>query len=292
MREKRGAQKENEDTRKNRKKRRVKKFLLIAAVVLLVFVLPGCSAVKSLAGNPVASASASAGAADTASSGATDADQGTLSSLLGGRSETVDLLILLTILSILPSILIMMTCFPRIIIVLSLIRNGLGLTNMPPNQVLIGLALFLTFFIMSPVINEVNTTAYQPYVAGQVTEDEALDLAMKPVRGFMMKQTFQKDLDYFVSVSGHADEIKSPDDVPNTTLIPAFMTSELKRGFEIGFFLYIPFVVIDMVVATVLMSMGMMMLPPAIISLPFKLLLFVLVDGWTLTVQTLINSFG
>ena len=186
----------------------------------------------------------------------------------------------------------MLTCFPRIIIVLSLIRNGLGLQNMPPNQVLVGLALFLTMFVMSPVINEIKEVAYQPYIEEKIDEEQALELAMEPVRDFMFKQTYEKDLEYFISVSGQADEITAVEDVPNTVLIPAYMTSEIKRGFQIGFFLYIPFLVIDMVVASVLMSMGMMMLPPTVISLPFKLLLFVLVDGWMLTVKTLIGSFG
>ena len=215
-----------------------------------------------------------------------------LGGLLGDRSQTVDIVLLLTILSVLPSILIMFTCFPRIIIVLSLIRNGLGLQQMPPNQVLIGLALFLTFFIMAPVIDDINETAYQPYVANEITQEEAFEAAMKPVRTFMLKQTYKDDLEFFISVSEKDHEIKSVDDVSNTTLIPAFLTSEIKRGFQIGFLLYIPFIVLDMIVASALMSMGMMMLPPIVISLPFKVLLFVLVDGWTLTVKTLISSFG
>ena len=175
---------------------------------------------------------------------------------------------------------------------LSLIRNGLGLQQMPPNQVLVGLALFLTFFVMSPVIDEINTNAYQPYVANEITQDEAFDAAMKPVRAFMLKQTYKDDLEFFISVSEKDQEIKSVDDVANTTLIPAFITSEIKRGFQIGFLLYIPFIVLDMIVASALMSMGMMMLPPIVISLPFKVLLFVLVDGWTMTVKTLLASFG
>ncbi|MDD5017616.1 MAG: flagellar type III secretion system pore protein FliP, partial [Eubacteriales bacterium] len=175
--------------------------------------------------------------------------------------------------------------------VLSLIRNGLGLQQMPPNQVLVGLALFLTFFVMSPVISEIETTAYQPYVEEQIDEEEAIELAMEPVREFMMEQTYKTDLEFFISVSEDTD-IEELDDVSNTVLIPAFITSEIKRGFQIGFLLYIPFIVIDLVVASVLMSMGMMMLPPIVISLPFKILLFVLIDGWMLTVQTLISSFG
>ena len=215
-----------------------------------------------------------------------------LGELLGQRSTTVQIVILLTLLSVLPSILIMLTCFPRIIIVLSIIRNGMGMQQMPPNQVLVGLALFLTFFIMSPVISDIRTEAYEPYVAEEITADEAIDQAMLPVREFMLKQTYKKDLDLFVSLSEADQDAESVEEVSNTALIPAFMTSEIKRGFQIGFFIYIPFVVIDMIVASTLMSMGMMMLPPIVISLPFKLLLFVLVDGWTLTVKALITSFN
>jgi len=240
-----------------------KKIIIIALIVLLIILFSGCSALGG--------SSKDAGSADNAG----NADSGIVEQITGGRSQTVDILLLITVLSVLPSILIMLTCFPRIIIVLSLIRNGLGLQQMPPNQVLVGLALFLTFFVMSPV-----------------TEEEALDRAMEPVREFMLKQTFKEDLNYFISVSDSADEVQVVEDVPNHVLIPAFMTSEIKRGFEMGFFLYIPFIVIDMIVASVLMSMGMMMLPPIVISLPFKLLLFVLVDGWMLSVKTLISSFG
>ncbi|MGE5495267.1 MAG: flagellar type III secretion system pore protein FliP [Burkholderiales bacterium] len=257
-----------------------KKIIIIALIVLLILLFSGCSALGG--------SSKDSGSADNAG----NADSGIVEQITGGRSQTVDILLLITVLSVLPSILIMLTCFPRIIIVLSLIRNGLGLQQMPPNQVLIGLALFLTFFVMSPVINDINTNAYQPYVNEQITEEEALDRAMEPVREFMLRQTFKEDLNYFISVSDSADEVQAVEDVPNHVLIPAFMTSEIKRGFQMGFFLYIPFIVIDMIVASVLMSMGMMMLPPIVISLPFKLLLFVLVDGWMLSVKTLISSFG
>ncbi len=213
-----------------------------------------------------------------------------LGQVLGSRSEGVRILLLLTVLSLLPSILIMLTGFTRIIIVLSLIRNGLGLQQMPPNQVLIGLALFITLFVMTPTIDRVRVEAYEPYIAEQISEDEAISKAMDPIREFMYKQTYKDDLNFFISASQDAS-IEKLEDVPSTTLIPAFITSEIKRGFQIGFFIYIPFIVIDMVVASVLMSMGMMMLPPVIISLPFKLLLFILVNGWTLTIQTLLTSF-
>lgn len=259
----------------------MKKLLLIAALLAMVLLFAGCSLTSGSDTDTTPGTSVTS-----------DEDTGVLDQITGDRSESVKILLLITVLSVLPSILIMLTCFPRIIIVLSLIRNGLGLQNMPPNQVLVGLALFLTLFVMSPVISDINETAYQPYIEEKVTEEEALDLAMEPVRDFMLKQTYETDLQYFISVSDAADEIQAVEDIPNTVLIPAYMTSEIKRGFQIGFFLYIPFIVIDMVVASVLMSMGMMMLPPTVISLPFKLLLFVLVDGWMLTVKTLIGSFG
>ena len=260
----------------------MKKALLVVLILALLLLFGGC-AVLSSDSDSATTSSPGVSANDNASA---------LDELTGSRSDTVKLFLLITVLAILPSILIMLTCFPRIIIVLSLVRNGLGLQNMPPNQVLVGLALFLTFFVMSPVISEINEVAYQPYVQEQISEEEALDRAMEPVREFMLEQTYEKDLAYFVNIADTEDEIQAVEDIPNTVLIPAYMTSEIKRGFQIGFFLYIPFLVIDMVVASVLMSMGMMMLPPTVISLPFKLLLFVLVDGWMLTVQTLIGSFG
>ncbi|HWR21892.1 MAG TPA: flagellar type III secretion system pore protein FliP [Feifaniaceae bacterium] len=226
------------------------------------------------------------------SSADTSSANGPFGGLLGDRSESIDILLLLTILSVLPSILIMLTCFTRIIIVLSLVRNGMGLQQMPPNQVLIGLALFLTLFIMSPIVDEIKVEAYEPYVSGAITQEVAVERAMEPVREFMFKQTYKSDLKFFLSASGQPDTVETLETIPNTTLIPAFITSEIKHGFEIGFYIYIPFIVIDMVVASTLMAMGMMMLPPVIISLPFKLLLFVMVDGWTLTVKSLVSSFG
>jgi flagellar biosynthetic protein FliP len=173
------------------------------------------------------------------------------------RSSTLQLLLMLTILSLLPSILIMMTSFTRIIIVLSFVRNALGTQNTPPNQVLIGLSMFLTFFFMAPVFDEINTNAYQPYVSGQMEQDEAIDEAMKPLRNFMGKQTNTTDLEMFMEMSG-IPSVESFDDIPSSVLIPAFMTSELKHAFQLGFFIFIPFLVIDMIVASTLMSMGMM----------------------------------
>ena len=255
---------------KKKPHRPIKKAVLVISLgLMLILMLSGCAAQS-----------------DEAS------ENGVLGGLLGSRAETIDILLLLTVLSVLPSVLIMLTCFPRIVIVLSLIRNGLGLQQMPPNQVLIGLSLFITFFVMSPVIEDINVNAYQPYVAEQIDTDQALERAMEPIRDFMFRQTYKSDLDYFVSISPSDSEVQNPADVSNTALIPAFITSEIKRGFQIGFLLYIPFIVLDMIVASALMSMGMMMLPPIVISLPFKVLLFVLVDGWSLAVRTLINSFG
>jgi flagellar biosynthetic protein FliP len=204
---------------------------------------------------------------------------------------SIQILFLLTILSLAPALLIMVTSFTRIIIVLSFTRNALGTQQMPPNQVLIGLALFLTFFIMSPVISDINTNAFQPYVQGQITQEQAIQKAMDPLRNFMLKNVKEKDLALFINLSQAEQPVKSAD-IPTSALIPAFIISELKTAFIMGFYLYIPFIMIDMVVSSTLMSMGMMMLPPVMISLPFKLLLFVMVDGWNLIVKTLVMSFN
>lgn len=208
----------------------------------------------------------------------------------GDVGVTLQLLFLLTILSLAPGILIMVTSFTRIIIVLSFVRTALGTQSMPPNQVLIGLALFLTFFVMSPVFMEVNETALQPYLAGDIPQDEALDSALMPIKEFMAQHTREKDLALFFKYA-NLEKPDSIEDIPLTTLVPAFAISELKTAFQIGFVIFIPFLVIDMVVASTLMAMGMMMLPPVMISLPFKILLFVLVDGWYLIVESLLGSF-
>lgn len=213
-----------------------------------------------------------------------------VTTIFGDDTETIDIIILLTILTLAPSILIMLTGFTRIIIVLSFIRNAMGTQQTPPNQVLIGLALFLTFFVMRPVITEIYETAYVPYTQQEITQDELIDTAMVPLREFMLRQTFNEDLEFFTELSG--TDAQALDEIPNSTVIPAFITSEIKRSFQIGFFIYIPFIVIDMVVASTLMAMGMMMLPPAMISLPFKILLFVMVDGWQLVIKTLVTGFG
>lgn len=216
----------------------------------------------------------------------------------GGEGTPTDyvnnlkLLIMLTILTLLPSFIIMMTCFTRIIVVLSFLKGALGAQQSIPNQVLIGLALFLTIFIMSPVINKINTEAITPYLNEEITQEEAIDIGTKPLRDFMLKQTRQKDLQLFVEAAGVDEEELTKDNIPLTAVIPAFAISELKTAFEIGFLLFLPFLIIDMVVASILMSMGMFMLPPVMISLPFKLLLFVMVDGWFLIVKSLILSFS
>lgn len=212
----------------------------------------------------------------------------------GDALETVEILVLLTVVSLLPSILIMMTAFTRIIIVLSFMKNALGLQQTPPNQVLIGIALFLTLFIMSPVINEINTEAYEPYKNEEITQKEFYDRALDPLKEWMLKQTGKNELKMFVDMSGD-QEIQNSEGVENlplTVVIPSFVTSELKRAFILGFLLYIPFLIIDMIVSSVLMSMGMMMLPPVIISMPFKILLFVVVDGWSLLFKTLVTTFN
>lgn len=207
-------------------------------------------------------------------------------------SSTLKILLTLTVLSIAPSILIMVTSFTRILIVLHFLRSALGTMTTPPNQILIGLALFLTFFIMSPVINQVNTTALQPYQKGEITQKEAISKGLKPVRTFMYEQTRRKDLKLFINIAEiSADSIKNEDDIPITVLIPSFIISELRTAFIIGFVIYLPFIVIDMVVASTLMSMGMMMLPPTTISMPFKILLFVLADGWSLVIGQVVKTF-
>nr|WP_278280488.1 flagellar type III secretion system pore protein FliP [Thermosyntropha lipolytica] len=205
-------------------------------------------------------------------------------------SAVLQIIILITVLSLAPAIAVLMTSFTRIVVVLSFVRTSLATQQMPPNQVLIGLALFLTFFVMAPTFREVNEEALTPYLQGEITQEEAFTKGIKPLREFMFKQTREKDLALFVKMSG-IERPRNFDDIPNYVLIPAFVISELKTAFQIGFIIFIPFLVIDMVVASALMSMGMMMLPPMMISLPFKILLFVLVDGWNLVIQSLIMSF-
>ncbi|MCM3713207.1 flagellar type III secretion system pore protein FliP [Alkalihalobacillus oceani] len=206
-------------------------------------------------------------------------------------ATTLQLLLVLTVLSLAPSILILMTSFTRIVIVLSFVRQGLATQSMPPNQVLIGIALFLTFFIMAPIFAEVNEQALTPFFNGEIDKAEAFELAAAPMKEFMAQHTREKDLALFMGYGGY-DRPETLEDIPLTALVPAFAISELKTAFQIGFLIFVPFLVIDMIVASVLMSMGMMMLPPVMIALPFKILLFVLVDGWYLIVQSLLISFN
>ncbi len=204
---------------------------------------------------------------------------------------TIQILAIMTALTFIPAALIMMTSFTRIIIVFAILRQAIGLQQSPSNQIMIGLALFLTFFIMTPVWEEINVNALQPYLSEEVTALEAVQLARKPVTEFMLAQTREDHVDLFARIAGY-DIIKSADDIPFSVLVPAFMTSELKTAFQIGFIVFIPFLVIDLVIASILMAMGMMMLSPIIISLPFKIMLFVLIDGWALVMGTLASSFG
>jgi len=206
-------------------------------------------------------------------------------------STALQVLFVLTILSVAPAILLMTTAFTRIVIVLGFVRQAMGTQNMPPNQIIIGLSLFLTFFVMSPVFNQIKTNALQPYLKEQITQKEALDKAVGAMREFMFSQVQENELQLLIDIT-KKEQPADRKDISTTILIPAFMLSELKLAFQMGFMIYVPFLVIDMIVASVLMSMGMMMLPPIVISLPFKLLLFVLVDGWHLVVGSLMKSFG
>ncbi len=205
-------------------------------------------------------------------------------------STALQVLFVMTILSVAPGILLMTTCFTRIVIVLGFIRQALGTQNMPPTQIIIGLSLFLSFFIMAPTLNEINDKALQPYMKETIDQKEAFEKAVKPMREFMFSQVKEEELTVLAEITLDNKPLDQ-EDLPTMTLIPAFMLSELKRAFTMGFMIYIPFLVIDMIVASILMSMGMMMLPPVIISMPFKLLLFVLVDGWSLVVGSLVKSF-
>ncbi len=238
----------------------------------LFFILFFCSNTASAVGLP------------TVTFGVTDADNPQQ------ISTGLQVLFLLTILSIAPGIVLMTTCFTRIVIVLGFVRMAMGTQNMPPTQVIIGLSLFLTFFIMSPTLNDINENALQPFLNNKITQEEALDKAVNPMRDFMFSQVKEPELTLLARITMN-NEPYDREDISTITLIPAFMLSELKRAFQMGFMIYIPFLVIDMIVASILMSMGMMMLPPVIISMPFKLLLFVLVDGWSLIVGSLIKSF-
>ncbi len=205
-------------------------------------------------------------------------------------STTLQVIAVLTLATIAPGILMMTTSFVRIVVIIGFLRNALATQNVPPNQVIVSLAMFLTFYIMAPYWSQANDTGLQPYLAGQISQEEAITNVLEPMREFMFRQTRESDLALFVNLSD-AERPNSQEDVSTFVLIPAFIISELKTAFQIGFMLYVPFIVIDMIVATTLMSMGMMMLPPVMISLPFKILLFVMIDGWHLLIQSIIVSF-
>jgi flagellar biosynthetic protein FliP len=261
--------------------------LVVLAVALMVFL-----ALPALAQTAPAAPPGVGDAVDRAigqlASGAANAPG---SPANGSLSLSLQVLIIMGLLTILPGILLMMTSFTRIIIVLSILRQALGLQQTPPNQVLIGLSLFLSFFVMAPVVTQINQTAIEPYAAGRLAGTDMIKTAGAPLHAFMSKQTRIKDLTMFASMAKSGPYAK-PDDIPYSVLLPAYVTSELKTAFQIGFLVFLPFLVIDLVVATVLTALGMMMLSPTIISLPFKLLLFVLVDGWALTMGSLANSFA
>jgi flagellar biosynthetic protein FliP len=250
----------------------LKKWGAVLALVLLAVFLTGADSARAI---PV----------PTVNIGLEDADSP------AQVATVLQVHLILTVLTLAPSILVMMTSFTRLLVVFSFLRHALGTQSMPPNQILIGLALFLSFFIMTPVWTEVNDQALKPYLANELSQAEALDRAAGPVREFMFRNTREKDLALFLEITG-STRPNDKTDVPIASLIPAFVISELRTAFTIGFILYVPFLVIDMVVASVLLSMGMMMLPPIMISLPFKLMLFVLVDGWYLIVGSLVKSFG
>lgn len=208
----------------------------------------------------------------------------------GSLSASLRILIVLTLLMLAPTLIIMLTSFTRILIVMHFTRAAVGTQTAPPNQVLVGITLFLTFFIMSPVINQINLEAYQPFDRGEITQEEFFEKSMEPIREFMYEQTKTKDVNLFLEIA-HISDVTELEDIPNQVLIPAFLISELRTAFIIGFLIYVPFIVIDMVVASTLMSMGMMMLPPTTISMPFKILLFVLADGWSLVIGNLVKTF-
>ena len=209
----------------------------------------------------------------------------------GSLAGTLQMLLVLTVISLAPSIVIMMTSFTRIIIVFHFLRTALGMQSSPPNNVLIGLALFLTLFIMTPTLNRINKEGIQPLSNGEITQEEGLKACMEPLRDFMFNNVETKDINFFLDMA-KVDDVKELSDVPNSVLIPAFMMGELRKAFVIGFLIYIPFIIIDMVVASTLMSMGMMMLPPTTISMPFKILLFIMADGWNLVIGEVVKSFN
>lgn len=273
---------------------KLRKFLVLFLIPLtFVVIFSGTGAVHATTVTP--DTGAEEGQVDSVTSDNNDAT--TLGLSLSTNSDetslsgTLQILLIITVISLAPSILVMVTSFTRIIIVLHFVRTAIGTQSSPPNNVLIGLSLFLTLFIMSPVIAQIKTEAYDPLVAEEITQQEALERGIQPLREFMLKQTRQDDLRLFMDIA-KIEPVESVDELSITIIIPAFIISELRAAFIIGFLIYVPFIVIDMVVSSVLMSMGMMMLPPTTISMPFKILLFILADGWNLVIGQLVNSFN
>ena len=273
---------------------KLRKFLVLFLIPLaFVVIFSGTGAVHATTVTP--DTGAEEGQVDSVTSDNNDAT--TLGLSLSTNSDetslsgTLQILLIITVISLAPSILVMVTSFTRIIIVLHFVRTAIGTQSSPPNNVLIGLSLFLTLFIMSPVIAHIKTEAYDPLVAEEITQQEALERGIQPLREFMLKQTRQDDLRLFMDIA-KIEPVESVDELSITIIIPAFIISELRAAFIIGFLIYVPFIVIDMVVSSVLMSMGMMMLPPTTISMPFKILLFILADGWNLVIGQLVNSFN
>lgn len=273
---------------------KLRKFLVLFLIPLaFVVIFSGTGAVHATTVTP--DTGAEEGQVDSVTSDNNDAT--TLGLSLSTNSDetslsgTLQILLIITVISLAPSILVMVTSFTRIIIVLHFVRTAIGTQSSPPNNVLIGLSLFLTLFIMSPVIAQIKTEAYDPLVAEEITQQEALERGIQPLREFMLKQTRQDDLRLFMDIA-KIEPVESVDELSITIIIPAFIISELRAAFIIGFLIYVPFIVIDMVVSSVLMSMGMMMLPPTTISIPFKILLFILADGWNLVIGQLVNSFN
>lgn len=251
---------------------KMKKILLLLVLLITTFLLTSCDSTSALSAPGVTFSLTSADNPEQVTSG-------------------VQLLVLLTVLSLAPSILILGTSFTRIVIVLSMVRNAIGTPAIPPNQVVIGLSLLLTFFVMGPVYTEINREAIQPFINKQIDQQTAIANAIEPVREFMFKQTREKDIQLFIEMSG-AEQPATLEDISTTALFPAFVISELKTALTMGFLLYVPFLIIDLVISSILLSLGMMMLPPSLVSLPFKLLLFVMVDGWYLITRSLMLSFG
>ncbi len=274
-------------TRKNFKKNAFRFLMLFTITFLVLFMSTERPVYASEGGNVT-------GTLSTESTTESSKDYNLLTIGVAAGDENMasvlQMLALLTVISLAPSILIMLTSFTRIIIVLHFTRAALNTQTVPPNQILVGLALFLTFFIMAPTFSSVYQNAVKPLAAGEITSEEAYEIGMAPVREFMFNQTREKDLKMFLEIAGTQD-VQAQDDIPTSVLIPSFITSELRTAFIIGFVIYIPFIVIDMVVASTLMSMGMMMLPPTTISMPFKILLFIIADGWNLVIGNLVKTF-